>query len=234
MRRRAPVVVLGPTPKECAALSTVTAASLTAQADRLVDLGIPDLAGITAADLHAHAAELRDGFEDGSLLVVHPGLVAASRLAPLLERDGREGFVVEDLTDLDEFVPVASASVPDRPLYLVHGVERGDDLLGRSPEEAMATLRERARTPLTISEGICWVLQDPSRLEPGRCFMCIASRKPRAGGGLDARTPAIWISGGTGRDGRERRGAPKIGWCWARNRHSWLGFASATGRGPFA
>lgn len=30
-----------------------------------------------------------------------------------------------------------------------------------------------------------------------------------------------------GRDGSANRGAPKVGWCWARNRHTWLGFASA-------
>ena len=64
-------------------------------------------------------------------------------------------------------------------------------------------------------------------LEPNRCFMTIGSRKPKAKG-LDARTPAIWISGGTGRDGRERKGAPKVGWCWHNNRHTWLGFASTT------
>ncbi|MGW5065066.1 DUF5701 family protein, partial [Streptomyces cyaneofuscatus] len=29
------------------------------------------------------------------------------------------------------------------------------------------------------------------------------------------RAPAIWISNGTGRDGGERRNAPKVGWCWA-------------------
>ena len=33
----------------------------------------------------------------------------------------------------------------------------------------------------------------------------------------------------TGRDGSERRGAPKVGWCWAGNRHTWLGFASTEG-----
>jgi len=55
--------------------------------------------------------------------------------------------------------------------------------------------------------------------------MTIASRV-RKGARLDARTPAIWISGGTGRDGRENRDAPKVGWCWAGNRHTWLGFAS--------
>lgn len=43
-------------------------------------------------------------------------------------------------------------------------------------------------------------------------------------------SPAIWISNGTGRDGCERRNAVKVGWCWAGNRHTWLGFASATDR----
>ncbi|MDN6533090.1 MAG: DUF5701 family protein, partial [Yaniella sp.] len=33
---------------------------------------------------------------------------------------------------------------------------------------------------------------------------------------------------GTGRDGSANRGAPKVGWCWVRNRHTWLGFASTT------
>jgi len=49
---------------------------------------------------------------------------------------------------------------------------------------------------------------------------------------LDSRTPAIWISNGTGRDGAANRGAPKVGWCWAGNRHTWLGFASAADRHP--
>ncbi|WP_240796018.1 DUF5701 family protein [Yimella sp. RIT 621] len=30
--------------------------------------------------------------------------------------------------------------------------------------------------------------------------------------------------------GRERRDAPKLGWCCANNRYSWLGFASAAER----
>ena len=213
--------------RRSAALSTPTA-----QAHRLVELGVPGLAGLSDAELVAHAEDLTDEGGDEAVLVVHPSLVPASRLAPLLERDGLPGFVVEDLTDLDEFVPVESVDVPDRPLYLVHGIDRGDELRNRSPEEAMVALVEQGRTPLTVSEGISWLLQDPARLEPNRCFMCIASRKPKARGGLDARTPAIWISGGTGRDGRERSGAPKVGWCWARNRHTWLGFASVLRRSP--
>lgn len=164
---------------------------------------------------------------ESAVVVVHPDLVPASRLAPLLTRGSKAGFVVEDMGDLDEFGPVVE--VPDRLLYLVVDVERGDDMLNWSPEEALPVITERGRTPLTINEGISWLLQEPDRLEPNHCFMCISSRKPKPKG-LDARTPAIWISGGTGRDGRERRDAPKVGWCWWRNRHTWLGFGSAAAR----
>lgn len=197
------------------------------QIDRLVALGVPDLAGLAADRFRELAHGLPDR-PDG-LVVVHPDLVPASRLAPLLERDGKAGFVVVDMPDLDEFGPLADVEVPEGPLYVVTGIDRGDDMLNWSPAEALPAITGRGRTPLTISEGICWLLEEPQRLEKNRCFMTIASRKSKPRG-LDARTPAIWISGGTGRDGRERKGAPKVGWCWAGNRHTWLGFASAGAR----
>ncbi len=186
-----------------------------------------DLAGMTADAFAALAEDLPD--DESAVLVVHPALVPPSRLAPLLRRNDKSGFVVEDMADLDEFTPVVG--LPDRSLYLVTDVDRGDDMLDWSPEEAMQVLAERGRTPLTINEGISWLLQEPARLEPNHCFMCISSRKPTPKG-FDARTPAIWISGGTGRDGRVRRDAPKVGWCWWRNRHTWLGFGSAAARMP--
>ncbi|TYL55219.1 hypothetical protein FXB39_02320 [Nocardioides sp. BGMRC 2183] len=200
------------------------------QLDRLLALGLDELTGRSAEALRQEVVTLPT--LDAAVLAVHPALVPASRLAPLLQHAGRPGFVVVDMTDLDEFVPVAGADVPDRPLYLLTDVERGDEMLNWSPEEAAPALAERGRTPLTVNEGISWLLQDPSRLEPNHCFMCIGSRKPKhpASKGYDARTPAIWISSGTGRDGRERKDAPKVGWCWWRNRHTWLGFASAGGR----
>ena len=74
------------------------------------------------------------------------------------------------------------------------------------------------------------MLQQPAALERNRCFMTIGARLRKPNGRYDARTPAVWISNGTGRDGRERRDAPKVGWCWWRNRHTWLGFGSTTGR----
>jgi len=101
-----------------------------------------------------------------------------------------------------------------------------------SPDEALPAITAAQRTPLTLGEGIHWLLQLPEVLERGYCVMAIGSRLRKANGALDARTPALWISNGTGRDGRDRRNAPKVGWCWAGNRHTWLGrFASASTRG---
>jgi hypothetical protein len=199
---------------------------LTAQAQRLVELGVHSLAGLSAAEFCDAAAAA--GPAAGALLVVHPDLAPASRLAPLVERDGRPGFVVVDMTDVDAFTPIAP--LPAAPVYLVEGLERGDDLANRSPDEALPALTARGRSPLTLGEGLHWLLQQPAALERNRCFMTIGSRLRRPDGRLDARTPALWLSNGTGRDGRERKGAPKVGWCWAGNRHTWLGFASATGR----
>jgi len=199
----------------------------TAQLDHLLDLGLAELADIPATELRTLARGLPE--EPGAVLAVHPALVPASRLAPLLSRRGKPGFVVADLTDLDQFVPIRGVEVPDAPLYLLLDVDRGDHLRNWSPDEALPALIGSDRTPLTVSEGITWLLQEPKLLEPNHCFMTIASRKPK-GARLDARTPAIWISGGTGRDGAAARHAPKVGWCWAGNRHTWLGFASARER----
>lgn len=195
------------------------------QVDRLADLGVATVAGITVDAF----AKLGDGLTGEGIVCVHPALVPASQLAPLLRFDSKPGFVVEDLTDLDEFTPIKPVHLPEEPLYVLRGVDRGDDLSDATPNAALPEILQRGRTPLTISEGISWLLQEPHRLQANRCFMCIGSRKPTARG-LDARTPAIWISRGTGRDGPARRNAPKVGWCWAGNHHSWLGFASATDR----
>jgi hypothetical protein len=213
---------------------------LAEQAERLVALGlVPDGGSpLTADRLRSAARALAATAPDGSLLVVHPRHLPPSALAghlrlPLTVRGRtveREGFVVVDMSDVDDFAPVAEAPVPDADVYALAGLDRGDDMANWSPEEARPEIAGRGRTPLTLAEGIHWVLQRREVLERNLCFMTIGSRLRRADGTFDARTPAIWISNGTGRDGRERRGAPKVGWCWWRNRHTWLGIASAAGR----
>ncbi|MFG1992547.1 DUF5701 family protein [Actinoplanes sp. NPDC048988] len=203
--------------------------SLSHQLNRLIEAGLTDVTGVSPAELAAHVAELPD--EPHGVLAVHATLATARQLAPLLRHRDKPGFVVEDLTDLEDFVPLDGLDVPAGPLYVIHDPDRGDDMRNWSPNEALPAILQRGRTPLTVNEGISWLLQEPKVLEPNHCFMTIGSRKPK-GGALDARTPAIWISNGTGRDGATHRRAPKVGWCWAGNRHTWLGFASAGQRKP--
>ncbi len=200
--------------------------SLHDQAERLIALGVADLAGITHEDLRAAALADRPD----ALLVISSDRAPASALAPLLMHRAKAGFVVADMPDVDEFTPIPEAAVPTTSTYLVEGVDRGDHLANWSPDEALPAMVAEGRTPLTLGEGIQWLLQQPAALERNQCFMTIGSRRRRDEKRLDSRTPAIWISNGTGRDGIAHRDAPKIGWCWAGNRHTWLGFASATQR----
>lgn len=196
------------------------------QADRLIRLGIHEAAGLPATRIRAAAA----GTDADALLMIHPSRAPASTLVPFVRHRGMPCFVVDDMTDIDAFTPVEVAAPPHSALYLLHGIDRGDDLANRSPDEALPAIEAAARTPLTVAEGIQWLLHQPEALARNHCFMTIGSRLRKPDGRLDARTPALWISNGTGRDGRARRHAPKVGWCWAGNRHTWLGFASAARR----
>lgn len=219
--------------------------TLNEQAERLIGLGIPELAGLTPTQMcpepvegHGSTGSLRitsctavSGTDaDNALLVIHPDRVPASVLAPFLQHNGKPGFVVEDMADVDQFTPIDTSAPPASPLYLVHDIDRGDEMADWSPNEALGTITAAARTPLTLIEGIHWLLQQPEALTRSHCFMTIGSRLRKSDGTLDPRTPALWISNGTGRDGAARRHAPKVGWCWAGNRHTWLGFASAARR----
>lgn len=215
-----------------------TLPTLTEQAERLVALGLmgDSLGSLSVTDLRDAAARLEKSIVPGSLLVVAEGILPPSVLVPWLRRhadsrDGGEktGFVVIDMSDIDDFAPTPAADVPDAPVYAISHPDRGDAMSNWSPSEAEPAIVERGRTPFTLAEGVHWALQSPGVLAQGSCYMMIGSRLPKAKG-YDSRTPALWISNGTGRDGRNRRGAPKVGWCWWNNRHTWLGFASGASR----
>ena len=218
-----------PAPPRGAPITARTALpSLTAQAERLIDLDLHTLAGLPAAALRETAVRAGADRTD-ALLALDPALAPPSALAPLMRRGERAGFVVEDMTDVDAFAPTGVV-LPGAPLYLVHAPDRGDEFENASPAEALEALTAAGRSPLLLTEGLLWVLQVPEVLERNHCFMTIGSRLTKPTGKLDSRTPALWISNGTGRDGKERKDAPKLGWCWWNNRHTWLGIASAGGR----
>lgn len=133
---------------------------------------------------------------------------------PLTRLGGRPGFVSRDTTDIGRFEAIGGVDVPDRHAYLVLGVTRGDEYRNTRPDDALAAITARGRTPLTVDEGIAFITAFPGALEKNHCFSLLGSRCG------DRRVPALWIS--------ER--APKLGWCWAGNPHSWLGAASCGGR----
>ena len=159
------------------------------------------------------------------MLVVTRELVAPEETVPLLRLWGprgpssKPGRVDRNHAegDLAGYHPVADATPPGAA-YLLVGVERGEEFCNVRPEDATRAIRERGRSPLTIDEGIALVTQVPQVLEKNKCFMVAGSRRTAIPG--DRRVPALWIS--------ER--APKLGWCWDGNPHTWLGTASAAAR----
>lgn len=155
------------------------------------------------------------------VLVVTRDIVGPESTVPLLRLWGprglgsRPGRVDRNhgADDLAGYDPIEGCE-PPRAAYLLVDVERGEEFCNVRPEEASKVVRSHGRSQLTIDEGIALVTHVPQLLEKNRCFMLAGSRRH------DRRVPAMWIS--------ER--APKLGWCWDGNPHSWLGMASAGSR----
>jgi Family of unknown function (DUF5701) len=216
-------------------------AELDRQVDRLLALGYGELTGLGDAGLREAIEPLRATVMARTsampasqpsavpfVVVVAPRLTPPAGTMPLITRGTRSpkpGFVSPDTQDIDAFGPIDGVELPDVGAYLLLDVHRGDEYLSQRPDEALPQITARGRTPLTVAEGIALVTLFPQVLEKNRCFMLLGSRCG------DRRVPALWISGGSQRDGGSaRRGAAKLGWCWAGNFHTWLGHASAAAR----
>ncbi len=70
------------------------------------------------------------------------------------------------MTDLEHFDPITGTDVPDHPLFVVHNIERGDEMRNWSPNEALPAIAQLGRTALTINEGISWLIQTRSSSNP--------------------------------------------------------------------
>jgi hypothetical protein len=204
------------------------AQTLRDQTDRLVELGYPAIAGLAETDFRAVLSPLEERLDElpplaepedevrvPLVLVVTDALVRPELTVPLLHLAGSERPGVVDRNhaegDLATYRPLPELDVPKAPAYLLADVDRGEEFCGVRPEDALPVIRSRSRTPLTIDEGIALVTQAPQVLKKNKCFMLPGSRRG------DRRVPALWIA--------DR--APKLGWCWDGNPHSWLGVASA-------
>lgn len=176
------------------------------------DLGYPIVEEVDR--LRARVADLAPSGVDPDdhvpFVLIRSGM-SYERTAPLMSLNGRNGFHAMDKGDVDVYRPIVD--VPECS-YLLADIDVGSEFRNVTPEAALKAIRDRGRTPLTIDEGIALVTARPDMLRKNRCFSLAASR------GRGQRVPAIWIS--------DRR--PKLGWCWDRNPHTWLGTASCGGR----
>ncbi|GHJ57287.1 hypothetical protein Nm8I071_66590 [Nonomuraea sp. TT08I-71] len=198
------------------------------QLDRLVQLGYPALAGLTGDAFRdlltplrgvavARAADL-PAPTDGRVPFL---LVTTRELVPVQERIAlttlagkrKPGILDRNFPadDLPTFYPIKELEVPAGPAYLLFDVDRGEEYRNQPPSTALADMTERGRLPITIDEGLAFVTLHPPALASNRCFSLVGSRCG------DKRVPALWIS----------QGAPKLGWCWFGNPHTWLGSATA-------
>jgi hypothetical protein len=184
------------------------------QLDLLVALGYPELAGLSEDAFRALAEPLRQLAPASSyLLVVRSTLVPTVAAVERWSVRGKAGWT--DMADeLAGYRPIDGVEVPQAGMYLLTDVGTGPETLGVTPADALPQILARGRTPLTIDEGVALVTQDPDVFESRNAFQALGSRA------TNKRIPSFWIS----------KGAPRLGWCWLNNPHSWLGSASAEAR----
>lgn len=197
------------------AVQTSALADLRRQTDRLVERGLPALSGLTEEAFRALVAPLEAVLPDEDVvLVVRPAGVPAERLVGLVVLEGKSGFTTMEADDLARFTPTTHVEVPDVPAYLLVDVDTGSQTLAVRPDDALPGILASGRTPLTLEEGLAVAIQHPEWLRERNCFELLGSR---AG---DKRVTGLWVS----------KGAPRLGWCWGGNPHTWLGMASAAAR----
>jgi hypothetical protein len=218
-------------PPSATALAFDPAADPQAELDRqvqaYVELGVPALTGTEPAAFRAELAALARALpavlpgadptvtpDDHVPFVLVIPQVDVNDLVPAMRRGPRLGVSVIDRQEAATYRPVEDVVVPGRP-YLLWGIDVGSEFCGVRPEDALVAVRARGRTPLTMTEGVALTVVRPDMLRPNRCYSLMGSRT-----GTNQRVPAVWIS--------QRRA--KLGWCWDRNPHTWLGAASAERR----
>ena len=192
------------------------------QARILLAKGYPALAGLSEEAFAALVEPLRKHLpvrEAATAKRIPFVVVVTSALVPTVaavERfsvRGRAGFT-DMAAELDGYRPIEGVDVPAGPVYLLLDVDTGADTLNVPPNDALPRVTASGRTPLTIDEGVAVVTHFPDVFAVRNAFQALGSR---AG---NKRVPSFWVS----------KGAPRLGWCWAGNPHSWLGAASAAAR----
>lgn len=209
-------------------------AQLASEFDRqianLLDKGYPALASLTPGDLIRHITPLKERLSElptperevserriPFVIVIKRELVDAQAAMPQIRIRGAQGIVDMNPLEPASFAPVESLHIPGGMAYLLVDVDTGQDTLNVTPADAFRRIAARSRHPLTIDEGVALLTHYPQVLEDKQTYNAFSMLGSRRG---DQRVPAMWIS----------YGKPRLGWCWDRNPHTWLGSASCSGR----
>jgi hypothetical protein len=197
------------------------------QVETLIEKDYPTLLKMTTKKFKQELEPLKDKLADlpflevdlglGKLpfvIVVNADLVSVEEAMSRLDFKGKAGIVSMFPRKPEDFKTIEHVSILGGFAYLLTDIDRGQALLNVTPETAFKTIVQENRSPLTINEGIAILTHYPEFLQKNNCFSLLASRC------ADQRVPALWIS--------DKR--PKLGWCWDRNPHTWLGSASCGAR----
>ncbi|WP_340677532.1 DUF5701 family protein [Paraglaciecola sp.] len=175
------------------------------------------------ADLRLKISELGtgQGVREGNIPVVvvfRTQVASYGSLLSQLHYKGHEGYIEMTPKTPESFVDVDSLAIPEVDIYALWDVDTGGSMLNISPSDSVDMLESKGRMPLTMYEGVQCALAIPEILTDKQQFNAIQMPGSRIGG--DQRVPSIWIS----------KGAPRLGWCWFGNIHTWLATASCRSR----
>lgn len=189
------------------------------QLDRIVALGYPDVADISAAAFRSLARPLIGALEHSDLgsnilLVPTRELVSPESLIARTSINRMAGFTTMPPRDIASFLPQDGFMPPEGPFYLVVNPHTGTCYVNREPDVARKLIDSDERLPLTLEEGLAIATQHPEWLLEKNGFNLLGSRS------ADGRVPSIWMS----------QNAPRLGAVWPKSRHTWLGNAYCTAR----
>lgn len=189
------------------------------QLDRIVALGYPDVADMSADSFRALAAPLIRALESSDLgnnilLVPTRELVSPESLIARTSINRMAGFTTMPPRDIASFQPQEGFQPPEGPFYLVIEPHTGTCYVNREPDVARKLIDSDERIPLTLEEGLAIATQHPEWLLEKNGFNLLGSRSN------DGRVPSIWMS----------QNAPRLGAVWPNSRHTWLGNAYCRAR----
>ena len=143
------------------------------QLDRIVALGYPDVADMSAAAFRSLARPLIRTLEDCGdeaglgtqiLLVPTRELVSPESLIARTSINRMAGFTTMPPRDIASFLPQDGFEPPEGPFYLVIEPHTGTCYINREPDVARKLIDSDERLPLTLEEGLAIATQHPEWL----------------------------------------------------------------------